>query len=54
MIKKSINCFSCEVKCDIIVRQSNYEEDEDIEVQYCPICSASIEDNELFVNDYDE
>lgn len=44
MYKKTINCPSCECKCDVIVRQTNY--DDEIEVQYCPFCSISIEDLE--------
>jgi hypothetical protein len=44
MYKKTINCLSCEVKCDIIVRQTNYEDE--IEVEYCPFCSTSIDDLE--------
>lgn len=40
MIRVTINCSSCEVKSDIIIRQSNYEDDDVIEVAYCPICSA--------------
>lgn len=53
MQKKTINCTSCETKCDIIIRHSNYEDD-DIEVTYCPCCSASIEDNDLYIEEYDE
>ena len=43
MYRKTINCRSCEVKCDVIIRQSNYESDE-VEVEFCPICSADIVD----------
>ena len=49
MHRKSINCQSCETRCDVIVRQSNYEEE--IEVEYCPICSAEIITNESFFED---
>lgn len=51
MYKKTINCQSCEVKCDIIIRQTNYETEE-LEIQFCPMCSASIEDHEII--DWDE
>ena len=50
MYKKTINCQSCEVKCDIIVRHSNF--DEEMEVQFCPMCSADI--NDLDYTDWDE
>ena len=54
MLKKTINCPSCEVKCDVIIRQSNYE-NEEVEIEYCPICSASITDSILLdVEDDDE
>jgi len=43
MIKKSIKCMSCETRCDIIITQSNFE-DEEIEVKYCPVCSCDIDD----------
>ena len=43
MIKKTINCPSCEIKCDIIIRESNFEDDEDI-IQYCPSCSTELDD----------
>ena len=46
MYKKTINCLSCEVKCDIIVRQTNYEDE--IEVEYCPFCSVPIDDLESY------
>lgn len=42
MYKKTINCQSCEVKCDVIIRQSNFEDE--LEVQFCPICSANLDD----------
>lgn len=45
MYKRTINCQSCEVKCDVIVRQTNYD-NEELEIQFCPICSASIDDLE--------
>lgn len=43
MYKKTINCQSCEVKCDVIVRQTNYD-NEELEIEFCPFCSANIED----------
>ena len=46
MKKQTINCRSCEVKCDVIIRHSNYDNDE-IEIEFCPICSSSLEDNTL-------
>ena len=51
MYKKTINCLSCEVKCDVIVRQTNYETEE-IEIEYCPICSALQTDAD--VTEYEE
>lgn len=44
MYKKTINCLSCETKCDIIVRESNFEEE--LEIKFCPICSTSMSDFE--------
>jgi uncharacterized protein CbrC (UPF0167 family) len=49
--KKVINCPSCEVKSDVIVRQTNYDTEE-IEVLYCPICSAELID--IIMDDWDE
>jgi hypothetical protein len=49
MYKKTINCLSCEVKCDIIVRQTNYEDE--IEVEYCPFCSVSIDDLDEYTDE---
>jgi len=43
MIRKRINCLSCESKLDVIIRESNFDE-EDVEVNYCPVCSTEIED----------
>lgn len=43
MIKKTINCPSCEIKCDIIIRESNFDEDEEI-INYCPCCSTELDD----------
>lgn len=51
MYRKTINCLSCEVKCDIIIRDSNFENE--IEAQYCPICSAEIVDIEDYI-EYDD
>ena len=51
MKRKTINCVSCEVKCDVILLQSNYEDEEEIEVQFCPICSANIEDFNMELED---
>jgi len=45
MYKKTINCLSCEVKCDVIIRQNNFETEE-MEIEFCPICSAAIEDSQ--------
>lgn len=53
MIKRTINCSSCEVKTDIIIRQSNYEV-EDVEIQYCPICSAELRDIEESYHEWEE
>lgn len=54
MIKKSIHCKSCEVRCDVIVRQSNYDDEFDIEVNYCPVCSINLEDQDDYEEEYDE
>jgi len=53
VFKTTINCRGCEVKCDVIIRQTNYEHEE-IEIAFCPICSANIEDNEDYIPDYEE
>lgn len=53
MLKKTINCRSCEVKCDVIVRQSNFDEDE-VEVTYCPFCSTDISDSDDFYKNIEE
>ena len=53
MKRKTINCVSCKVKCDVIVLQSNYEDEEQVEVQFCPVCSANIEDFTV-TEEYDE
>lgn len=50
MRKKRINCLSCETKTDIIIWEANIDE-EDIEINYCPICSTLIEDFDM---GYDE
>jgi len=53
MYKTTINCQSCEVKCDVIVRQTNFEDE--IDVIYCPVCSANVEDNlDLNIEDDEE
>jgi hypothetical protein len=49
MYKKRINCQSCEIKCDVIVRESNF--DDELEVEYCPFCSVSIDDNDYGVDE---
>lgn len=49
MIRKRISCMSCETKSDVIIRSSNFEDD-DVEIVYCPVCSASIDEN----TDYEE
>jgi len=54
MIRKSIHCRSCEAKCDIIVRQTNYDDDYELETLYCPVCSASLEDFDDDYEEYDE
>jgi len=41
MKRKTLDCLSCETKSDIIVRYSNYEDDE-VEILYCPICSTEV------------
>lgn len=51
--KHTINCRACEVRVDVIVRQANYDEVEEVEVNYCPVCSTPIEDYE-WVNEEDE
>lgn len=55
MIRKRINCMSCETKVDVIIRDSNFEDD-DVEVIYCPVCSANVEEDSDFEdwNEYDE
>lgn len=50
MYKKTINCQSCEVKCDIIIRQTNFDS-EVLDVEFCPICSTNILDDEILIND---
>lgn len=40
MKRKTINCMSCETQADVIVKYSNFEDDELVEVNYCPVCSA--------------
>ena len=52
MYKKTINCQSCEVKCDVIIRQTNFETEE-IEIEYCPICSA-LQSDARYYDDEDE
>ena len=51
--KHTINCRACEVKSDVIVRQANYDDVEEVVVNYCPVCSTPIEDYE-WVNEEDE
>ena len=41
--KKTINCLSCEIKSDVIVKQTNYD-NEELEILYCPMCSALLSD----------
>jgi uncharacterized protein CbrC (UPF0167 family) len=43
MIKKTINCPSCETRSDIIIRHTNLPDDE-VEVTYCPVCSSEVSD----------
>ena len=50
MYKKTINCRSCEVKCDVIIRQTNFD-DEEMPIEFCPICSASLEDQQFEYDD---
>lgn len=54
MIKKSIKCMSCETRCDIIITQSNFEDDV-LEVRYCPMCSCELDDpvESMFDEDVD-
>lgn len=54
MIKKAIHCRSCEIRCDVIIRQTNFDEEYDIDVLYCPVCSISIEENDEYYEEYDE
>ena len=44
MIKKRINCMSCETRCDVIITQSNFD-DEEVNVRYCPVCSTDQDDD---------
>lgn len=48
MQRKTINCLSCEVKSDVIIRQSNFEDD-DMSISFCPVCSADIDDIEDYI-----
>lgn len=52
MFRKTINCQSCEIKCDIIVTQTNYETEE-IDIEYCPVCSA-LQTEAFEIDDEDE
>jgi uncharacterized protein CbrC (UPF0167 family) len=53
MKKKRINCQSCETKTDIIVWESNIPEDE-VEFNYCPVCSADLEDFDSYATEDEE
>jgi len=50
MKKQRINCFSCETKTDIIVWESNRPEEE-VELNYCPVCSAALDDHDCYLED---
>lgn len=43
MKRKTLDCLSCETKTDVVVRYSNFEDD-DVEVIYCPVCSSEVID----------
>ena len=47
MRKVRFNCQSCETKTDIIVWEANIPEEE-VEIKFCPICSSSKEDFEIY------
>jgi len=50
MKKKRINCQSCETKTDIIVWEANMPEEE-VELSFCPVCSAHIDDFDMYIQD---
>jgi uncharacterized protein CbrC (UPF0167 family) len=50
MIKKIVNCPSCETRSDVIIRQSNLPEEEVI-VSYCPVCSSEIDEYDNYLPD---
>ena len=53
MKKTRINCLSCETKTDIIIWEANIPEEE-VEVIYCPVCSAEKEELDHYMEDEDE
>jgi len=52
LVKKTIKCQSCEVKCDVIIRDANYELDA-VDINYCPICSIELNEMESEYEDDD-
>lgn len=54
--KKKIYCQSCETTFKIKILESNYENLNDIIIEYCPICSSNLNDfdDENCIEDYED
>ena len=50
MMIKRISCLSCETKCDVMIKEANYDE---VEIQWCPVCSAEL-DYVVYVEDEED
>lgn len=48
-MKELFKCTSCDTISEIVILESNFD-DEDIHIEFCPICSVSRED----VIDYED
>jgi Zn-finger nucleic acid-binding protein len=44
MKREKLYCQSCEIKFIITVTDSNYDSSDDVEILYCPVCSAEFID----------
>lgn len=55
MNRQKKECKSCEIKMTITVTESNFDAVDDVEINYCPVCSAEFyEDEGEFFGDEDD